>query len=46
MSDGATFLLTGVAYTPTEHGYFHARAMAKQIAAELSGAYDEDILRI
>jgi hypothetical protein len=40
-ADRTAFLLTGVAYTPTDHGYFRARALAQHIAAELSVPFDE-----
>ena len=41
MSDGAAFLLTGVAYSPTDHGYFRARALAQHIATDLAVPFEE-----
>jgi hypothetical protein len=41
MSDGTTFLMTGVASTPTNHGYFRSRALAQQIARELAVPFEE-----
>ncbi len=40
-ADGTAFLLTGVAYTPTDHGYFRARAVAQRIASELGVPFEE-----
>jgi hypothetical protein len=40
-TDGTRFLLTGVAHTPTEHGYFRSRALAQQIARELAVPFEE-----
>jgi hypothetical protein len=40
-TDGTRFLLTGVAHTPTDHGYFRARALAQHIATDLAVPFEE-----
>jgi len=41
MSDGKVLLLTGVAHSPTEHGYSRSRSVAQAIASQLEVPYEE-----
>ena len=40
-SDGKVLLLTGLACSPTEHGYFRSRSIAQEIASQLAVPYEE-----
>jgi hypothetical protein len=41
MSDGKFLPLTGVAHSPTEHGYSRSRSVAHAIASQLGVPYEE-----